>query len=269
MFFVGIDIGSSATKAVAVNENEEIISTVVIPMGTGTKGSAVALAELYAKGDLSEHSCKNIIATGYGRNNFKAASTQLSEIICHAKGIKKVLPSVHTIIDIGGQDSKAIRISAHGTIEQFAMNDKCAAGTGRFLELMCRVVDIPINEMGDISSQAKERLDISNTCAVFAESEVISRLSEGRDIPDIIAGVHAAVSRRVAGLALRIGLIPEVALTGGVAKNRGIVDALSRELELPLLIPPEPQITGALGAALFAKERYAASQKAKEFAGHK
>ena len=256
MYFVGIDIGSSATKAAAVDGTGAILATAVIPMGTGTKGSTTALNELYAKANLSPEDCGNMIATGYGRNNFKAASTQLSEIICHAKGVKKVLPSVHTIIDIGGQDSKAIRVSPRGTIEQFVMNDKCAAGTGRFLELMCRVVDIGIDEMGAVSAQAHQTLDISNTCAVFAESEVISRLSEGHDIPDIIAGVHASVSRRVAGLVMRVGLAPDVALTGGVAKNSGIVTALSQELKVPLLLPPEPQLTGALGAALFAQERY-------------
>lgn len=256
MYFVGIDIGSSATKAVAVDANGELLATAIIPMGTGTKGSTAALETLYQSAALDHRDCGNLIATGYGRMNFKGASTQLSEIICHAKGVKKVLPTVHTIIDIGGQDSKAIRVSPRGTIEQFVMNDKCAAGTGRFLEVMCRVVDIGIDEMGPISQTAKEILDISNTCAVFAESEVISRLSEGQDVPNIIAGIHTSVARRVAGLAKRIGLAPDIALTGGVAKNVGIIDALGRELKTQLLIPPEPQLTGALGAALFAQERY-------------
>lgn len=256
MYFVGIDIGSAATKAAAVDLQGEVLSTAVIPMGTGTRGSTAALDALYQAGGLDPAQCGGIIATGYGRLNFKGADTQLSEIICHAKGVKKVLPTVHTIIDIGGQDSKAIRVSDKGTIEQFVMNDKCAAGTGRFLEVMCKVLDLGIDEMGPVSLTAKEALDISNTCTVFAESEVISRLSEGCETPDILAGVHMAVARRVAGLARRIGLVPDAALTGGVAKNQGIVASLSRELKLPLLIPPEPQLTGALGAALFAKEKY-------------
>lgn len=255
-YFIGIDIGSSATKAVAVDAAGGVLSVAIIPMGTGTRGSTSALEALYRSAGLNPADCGNMIATGYGRINFKEASAQLSEIICHAKGVKTVLPSVRTIIDIGGQDSKAIRISERGTIEQFVMNDKCAAGTGRFLEVMCRVVDIGIDEMGPLGLTASETLDISNTCAVFAESEVISRLSEGKCVPDVIAGIHAAVARRVAGLALRIGLAPEVALTGGVAKNPGIVAALSHELNIPLLIPPEPQLTGALGAAQFARERF-------------
>lgn len=254
MHVIGIDIGSSATKAVALDEKGELLSTAIVPMGTGTRGSVSALEELNRSAGLDPADCRNMIATGYGRMNFKGASTQLSEIICHAKGIKRVLPTVHTIIDIGGQDSKAIRVSSRGTIEQFVMNDKCAAGTGRFLEVMCRVLDIGLDEMGPVSRTSRETLDISNTCAVFAESEVISRLSEGKDIPDVISGIHAAVARRVAGLVLRIGLSPDVALTGGVAKNVGIADALSRELKVPLLIPPQPQLTGALGAALFAWE---------------
>ena len=256
MYFLGVDIGSSATKAVAVDRDGGVLGSSVIPMGTGTRGSAAALEELRARYGLEPEDCANVVATGYGRMNYKGAGEQLSEIICHAKGVKKVLPTVGTIIDIGGQDSKAIQIGARGTIEQFVMNDKCAAGTGRFLEVMCRVVDIGIDEMGEVSRQAKEALSISNTCAVFAESEVISRLSEGRDIPDVIAGIHMAVAKRVAGLVLRIGLRPDVALTGGVAKNGGIADALGRELGVELLIPPQPQLTGALGAALFARERY-------------
>jgi predicted CoA-substrate-specific enzyme activase len=255
MYFLGLDIGSSATKAAAVDENGVLVARAVTPLGAGTRGVDDALAQLYAQSGLPPHDCKNIIATGYGRMNFAGASEQFSEIICHAKGVKKLLPAVHTVIDIGGQDSKAIQISAKGTIQQFAMNDKCAAGTGRFLEVMCRVMGIAIEKMGEVGARATQALDISNTCAVFAESEVISKLAEGKPIPDIIGGVHAAVARRVAGLVMRVGLVPEVALTGGVAQNAGIRDALARELKTPLLIPPEPQITGALGAALFAWER--------------
>ena len=256
MYFIGIDIGSSATKAVAVNEQGKTISSAIIPIGTGTKGSSAALDKLCSLGKLKPEECAYTVATGYGRMNFTGADSQLSEIICHAKGVKSALPEVHTIIDIGGQDSKVIRVNSKGVIEQFVMNDKCAAGTGRFLEMICRVVDIGLDDMGKISSKATEILDISNTCAVFAESEVISRLSEGNSIPNIIAGIHASVARRVSGLAMRIGIKNDVALTGGVAKNAGIAQALSRELKTNLIIPPEPQLTGALGAALFAREIY-------------
>lgn len=262
MYFLGVDIGSSATKAAAVDGQGQVLGAAVVPMGTGTRGSAAALEELRARFGLLPEDCANVVATGYGRMNYQGASEQLSEIICHAKGVKKVLPTVRTIIDIGGQDSKAIQLSERGNIEQFVMNDKCAAGTGRFLEVMCRVVDIGLDEMGQVSRQSKQALTISNTCAVFAESEVISRLSEGRDIPDVIAGIHMAVAKRVAGLVLRVGLRPDVALTGGVAKNSGIADALGRELGVDLLIPSQPQLTGALGAALFALERYRGEKSA-------
>jgi len=256
MHFLGIDIGSSATKVVAVDDNGNIVAQSAALLGAGTRGVDDALSQLYKNSGLKQSDCKNIIATGYGRMNFEKASEQLSEIICHAKGVKKMLPSVRTIIDIGGQDSKAIQISDKGTIGQFAMNDKCAAGTGRFLDVMCRVVGIPIEEMGEVGKSAAKVLDISNTCAVFAESEVISKLAEGSAIPDLIAGIHTSVARRIAGLVMRIGVVPETALTGGVAKNDGIKEALSKELGVELLVPPNPQFTGALGAALFALERH-------------
>jgi len=254
--FLGVDIGSASTKIIAIDSDTNIVAKSVVQQGTGTIGIDKALNDIYGNYNIKKDECANIVATGYGRLTFESASLQMSEITCHAKGIKKILPNVHTIIDIGGQDSKAIHINDSGIIQQFVMNDKCAAGTGRFLEVMSRILGLDISELGPVSETAQQVLSISSTCTVFAESEVISRLSEGKSIPDIIAGIHQSVAKRVAGLTLRVGLNEDVTLTGGVAKNIGIISALEKELKVKLVIPPEPQITGALGAALIAFEKF-------------
>jgi len=256
MYYLGIDIGSSATKLIAINDWKEIIGRSVVQLGTGTSGVATAIDALYQSSGLTAKDIAMTIATGYGRLTCCEADMQISEISCHAKGVHRVLPQVRTIIDIGGQDTKAIQISDSGTIEQFTMNDKCAAGTGRFLDVMSKVLDVGLDKLGEVDAQHTEILPISNTCTVFAESEVISKLAGGHPIPNILAGIHQAVAKRVAGLALRNGITPEVALTGGVAQNKGIIRALEEELGCKLAIPDDPQITGALGAALFALEKH-------------
>lgn len=255
MYYLGIDIGSSATKLIAINKNKEIIGRSVIQLGTGTAGVERAIAQFYKSTGLIRADISQLVVTGYGRVQFADADDQFSEISCHAKGINCLQPNVRTIIDIGGQDTKIIKIFENGAIQNFTMNDKCAAGTGRFLDVMSKVLDVDISEMGKQDALATEILPISNTCTVFAESEVISKLSAGHKIPNIIAGIHQSVARRVAGLAFRNGIEKQVALTGGVAQNSGIVRALERELNCELTIPKDPQITGALGAALFALQR--------------
>jgi len=254
--FLGVDIGSAATKAVALNGEGEIISCAAVQFGTGTKGVEAAIKKLYESSVLNREDAVMTVATGYGRMKYKDADFQMSEITCHAKGIKKLVPSARTIIDIGGQDSKAIQIDDNAAILQFVMNDKCAAGTGRFLEVMARILEMDISQLGESDKQADEIAAISNTCTVFAESEVISRLSEGEKISNIVAGIHQSVAKRVAGLAMRVGIKKDVVLTGGVAQNSGIVRALERELGVELLIPEYPQLTGALGAALLGLEQY-------------
>lgn len=255
MVFLGIDIGSSATKLIAIDQNKKIVGRSVIQLGTGTSGVERAVTQFYESTGLKQSDISRIVATGYGRVQFTGADEQVSEISCHAKGIHFLCRDVRTIIDIGGQDTKVIRIGDKGIIQNFTMNDKCAAGTGRFLDVMSKVLDVEISRMGDVDSQAQQFLTISNTCTVFAESEVISKLSAGHTIPDIIAGIHESVARRVAGLAFRNGIEPEVALTGGVAQNSGIIRALERELKCKLKITEDPQVSGALGAALFALEK--------------
>lgn len=256
MFFLGIDIGSAATKIVVIDEDENIVDGSIVNMGTGTSNVDDSVDELLKRNGIDRSACPFTVATGYGRMNYKGAQMQMSEITCHAKGVHKVLPEVHTIIDIGGQDSKVIRIDDQGLILEFAMNDKCAAGTGRFLEVMSNVLGTNISQLGSLGEGASEILPISNTCTVFAESEVISRLSEGKNIPDIVAGIHESVAKRVTGLVLRVGIHPETALTGGVAKNIGIIKALEKELKIKLSIADKPQLTGALGAAMMAREKY-------------
>ena len=182
------------------------------------------------------------------------ADRQISEITCHAKGIHFRLPQARTIIDIGGQDAKAILLDNSGIISKFAMNDKCAAGTGRFLEVMSRVLEIPLDKMGEVHFQAKEAASVSSTCTVFAESEVISQLSKGVPRPEIVAGVHESVASKACALVHRVGLQPDVAISGGVARNAGVVDAIGRELKCNVTVAEDPQSIGALGAALAAYE---------------
>lgn len=256
MYYLGIDIGSSATKLIAVDEQGAVAGRSVVQLGTGTSGVGEAVEALYRSSGLRREEIALSVATGYGRMTCTEAQLQLSELTCHARGVYHLQPQVRTIIDIGGQDTKVIHIGPRGSIREFAMNDKCAAGTGRFLDVMSRVLNIELSQLGAVDAQAGEVLPISNTCTVFAESEVISKLSAGSPIPDVLAGIHQAVAKRVAGLAYRVGVEPQVCLTGGVARNSGIIRALERELKCDLLVPQDPQLTGALGAALLARERF-------------
>ncbi|MDD3364846.1 MAG: acyl-CoA dehydratase activase [Syntrophomonas sp.] len=252
MYTLGIDIGSASSKVVIIDSTKTIVADAVFPGGAGTSGPVKVLAEIFLKSGLGWEDIARTVATGYGRIGFHQANNQISEITCHALGVHHLFPSVRTIIDIGGQDVKAIAISKEGMISKFVMNDKCAAGTGRFLEVMSRVLETDVSELGALAGQADAIVDISSTCAVFAESEVISRLASGIKPANVAAGIHQSVARRVAGLAIRVGVTPMVVLTGGVAKNEGIVNAFASELRQEIVVSPSCQITGALGAALIA-----------------
>jgi predicted CoA-substrate-specific enzyme activase len=195
-----------------------------------------------------------IVATGYGRINVPFADKQITEITCHARGIRALFLTARTVIDIGGQDSKGIKLDAGGKVINFVMNDKCAAGTGRFLEVIADSLGIPLAEMGDLSLTAREAVPISNTCTVFAEHEVTSRLAEGVGIPEIVAGLHAAIAKRVVNLVRTLGLQKDVAVTGGGAEDAGLVRAVSEALGLEVLVPEKPRLTAALGAACLAEE---------------
>ncbi len=252
MYVLGLDVGSASSKVVILDDDKNIVSSSVVQVGTGSSGPSRALNEALGKVNLTLDDMKKIVATGYGRYSFERADKQISEISCHAKGIYHLVPTARTIIDIGGQDAKAIRLDDNGMVSQFFMNDKCAAGTGRFLDVMARVLEINITDMADYDSRATEVVNVSSTCTVFAESEVISHLSNNIPKENIIAGIHASVASKACGLAYRAGLADDIVMSGGVAQNAGVVRAISRELRRPVIVAPNPQIAGALGAALFA-----------------
>jgi predicted CoA-substrate-specific enzyme activase len=204
-----------------------------------------------------------IVATGYGRLNVPFADRQITELSCHARGVSSLFPSVRTAVDIGGQDAKCMRIDK-GRLVSFVMNDKCAAGTGRFLEVTAAALDIKLKDMGDISLKATKKIQISNLCTIFAQQEVIALLSRGEKPENIVAGLHDALASRIAALARRLGIEPDLVLTGGVAKNTGMVRAMKESLGCEIFVPQEPLITGALGAAILAKEIYIKAVAAHE-----
>ncbi len=250
----GVDVGAATAKAVILNNNVVLASS-VIPTGSSASQAGDAVArEALGKAGLSMDDVEYFISTGYGRRAVSFANKVLTEIICHAAGVSWLMPTAKTIIDIGGQDSKVIGLNDRGNVNNFVMNDKCAAGTGRFLEVMAGVLEIDISEMGPVSLLGQEPCQISSTCTVFAESEMVSLRAEGRSREDIIAGIHKAMARRVAIMGSPVGYKIEVVFTGGVALNVGIHKALEDEIGLEIIIPEEPQIMGALGAALLAKK---------------
>jgi predicted CoA-substrate-specific enzyme activase len=256
MLFAGIDVGSLSTDAVIIDQEGTIRGSSVVLTGASSKKAArKAFDEALAMADASPEDIQFIVSTGYGREIVPFAHHQVTEITCHGKGAHALFPETRTIIDIGGQDSKAIRIGKNGKVMDFAMNDKCAAGTGRFLEVMARTLELDLEDMGPRSLQAKNSVSISSMCTVFAESEVVSRIADGNAIEDIIRGIHNSIADRVIALMKRVGVQEQVTMTGGVAKNVGVVAALSSKLDTKLNIAEEPQIVGALGAALLALEQ--------------
>ena len=253
-YFAGIDIGSTMTKVVIFSD--KVVASFIGPTGPEHRKLAnKVMEEALARAQLKFEDLRYIVATGYGRINVPFADRQVTEITCHAKGLHHLLPTVKTIVDIGGQDSKGIKIN-DGKVTSFVMNDKCAAGTGRFLEIIADSLGVPLEKLGEISLTADRAAEISSTCTVFAEHEVINKLANGETIPNLIAGIHESVATRVYALVNKLKIEPDVAITGGGAKNIGLVKALEEKFGFPILVPPEPLITGALGAALVGKEVY-------------
>lgn len=249
----GIDIGSVSAKAVIMDDAGRVVSYSVRPTGAGGKRVAEAVMdEALVKCQLHLKDISYTIATGYGRLLVPFADTELTEITCHARGIHWLLPEARTIIDIGGQDSKVIVLDERGFVKNFALNDKCAAGTGRFLEVMSRSLEIDLEKMGELSLKPSREIEVSSICTVFAESEVVSLVAAGEEPKDILAAIHRSIARRIRGMVESQGLKERVAMSGGVAKNAGVVRALEKELGTTLLVSPEPQIVGALGAAVLA-----------------
>jgi activator of (R)-2-hydroxyglutaryl-coA dehydratase len=253
IFTLGIDVGSTASKCIILKDGKEIVGKSLIDVGAGTSGPNRAIEAVLEDAGLKKEDMAFTLATGYGRTSLMdgIADKQMSELSCHAKGAYFLFPKVHTVIDIGGQDVKVLRVE-DGVMTNFQMNDKCAAGTGRFLDVMARVLEVEVSDLGRLGAMSKKQVGISSTCTVFAESEVISQLSMGTDKCDIIAGIHRSVAHRVTGLAHRIGVVPDVVMTGGVAQNQGVVDALEAELGVKIYTSPLTQYNGALGAALMA-----------------
>ena len=254
--FLGIDIGSSSTKAAIINEKKELLAVSVKNLGTGTDAYEDVIADVLSQTGVGEADVKFTVVTGYGRVNYKNADKQITEITCHAKGVSFLTDDARTIVDIGGQDAKVIKLDENGKVSNFVMNEKCAAGTGRFLEVMARVLGCRLDDLSELASQADKEVFINNVCTVFAESEVISRLAAGESRANVARGANVAIAKRVMGMCTRVGYEPKVVMTGGVALNRNLVEALSKEMECIIEVVPHCQAAGAVGAAVFAYEYF-------------
>lgn len=255
MYTLGIDIGSTTSKCAVIKDGKELVAHSLQTGGLGTGGPEEAMAQLWQSCGLTRQDMACAFVTGYGRKNYEGADGEISELTAHALGGRFVFPDLRTVIDIGGQDAKVIALSPSGKMVNFVMNDKCAAGTGRFLDVMARVLEVRVEDLGDLGDKSTKEVGISSTCTVFAESEVISQLAVGTDKCDIIAGIHRSVAGRVSGLCNRVGVRDRVVMTGGVAQNHGIVKALENQLGHEISTSPLTQYNGALGAALFAYQK--------------
>jgi predicted CoA-substrate-specific enzyme activase len=254
MYFAGVDIGSTMTKIVIMDGADNICSRIIGPTGPEHRRLANrVLIEALEQADLSVGEIDYVVATGYGRVNVPFADRQITELTCHARGVASLFPNVRTAIDIGGQDAKGLKIK-DGKLLDFVMNDKCAAGTGRFLEVLAETLGVELEDLGGISLESTKKVPISSTCTIFAQQEVVARLSEGLPVEDIVAGVHDALAGRVARMVQRLRVERDVVLTGGVAKNVGVVKAMKEHLKYDILVPADPLLTGARGAAILGRE---------------
>lgn len=255
IYTMGVDIGSTASKCLILKDGKEIIATSTVDVGAGTTGPSRSITEVMKNANMNREDISFIMATGYGRNSLEEADDQMSELSCHARGARFLFPNVRTIVDIGGQDSKALKIGESGMLENFVMNDKCAAGTGRFLDVIAKVLEIDVSDLQDLDEKSTKDVTISSTCTVFAESEVISQLAQDTKKEDIVRGIHNSIASRVGALAKRVGVRDDVVMTGGVALNRGMVRAMERALGFEVNTSEYCQLNGALGAALFAYQK--------------
>ena len=254
MYAAGIDIGSIYSKAVILKENQVAASLVKRTGGEIKATSHRIMEEVLTPLGIHIEDLKSVVATGYGRISVPFAEKQVTEISCFGRGIAHMFPEVRTVIDIGGQDSKGIKITGQGNVDDFVMNDKCAAGTGRFLEVMANALEVNLEDMGPLAMQSKAPEEIGITCTVFAESQVISLVGAGRLKIDIIAGLHQAIADRIYGMLKMLRIEERIAITGGGAKNIGLVRELEKRLGTEVMVPDEPQLIGAYGAALFASQ---------------
>jgi predicted CoA-substrate-specific enzyme activase len=265
MFVAGIDVGSLTAKTVILNDEGRVVGQAITLTGAfSQKAGEKAFEMALAMADIGASDIKYVLATGYGRKNIPFANAEMTEISCHARGAHRLFPEARTIIDIGGQDSKAIALSESGVPVNFIMNDKCAAGCGRFLEVMARALETEVEKMGELSLRSTKNIQISSMCTVFAESEVVSAVANKCSRSDIINGIHQAIAKRVSIMIDHVGLVERVMMSGGVAKNIGVVRALESQLGTTLLVPDEPQLVGALGAAFIALEKSVSHKQLEE-----
>ena len=260
-YAAGVDVGSTQTKAVIIDEDRRIVGRSLTETGANViRAAESAFAEALGDARLEESEVEYVVGTGYGRYKVTFGNTQVTEISCHGRGAVHMFPDTRTVVDMGGQDTKAIRVSGTGEILDFCMNDKCAAGTGRFLGAASAALEIPLGELGPTALRGERPVKISTTCTVFAESEVLSWLGKGKKIEDILLGVHQSIASRSAGLLRRVGVESEVTFTGGVARNLAMIQALEERLELRVNVSEDSHYMGALGAALFALDHILASR---------
>jgi predicted CoA-substrate-specific enzyme activase len=264
-FAAGVDVGSTQTKSVVISERREIAGRALIDTGANVVAAAQqAFDRALADARLQEGEVEYVVGTGYGRYRVTFGNAQVTEISCHGRGAAHLFPRTRTVVDMGGQDTKAIRVGPTGEIADFCMNDKCAAGTGRFLGAAAAALGIPLDRLGETALLSDRPVRISTTCTVFAESEVLAWLGKGKKIEDILWGVHKSIASRSVALLRRVGIEEEVTFTGGVSRNVGMVRAIEERLECRLNVSDDCHYMGAMGAALFALDTILASRAPHE-----
>jgi predicted CoA-substrate-specific enzyme activase len=252
MIFAGCDVGSTTAKAVILRDGR-ISGSAVLPTGANPERAASdAMAGALREAGLRLEEVRRCVGTGYGRKRIPFGDALESEIACHARGAVWQCPGARTLVDIGGQDAKAVRFDPAGSVSRYQYNDKCAAGTGRFLETIAAALDVALEDLGSLSARSREHLTLSNQCVVFAETEILSLVNDGRETADIVRALHQAAARRATAMARAVGVEREVVMAGGVARNAGMFEALQEALGVPLRSLPHPQLNGAIGAALLA-----------------
>jgi len=255
-FACGVDVGSTQTKAIVMDRERRIVGRTLIDTGAHvTRAAERAFQHALDEAHIERDAIGFVVGTGYGRYKVTFGDTQVTEISCHGRGAQFVFPGTRTVIDMGGQDAKGIRVSDTGEVQDFVMNDKCAAGTGRFLKNAAEVLSLSLDEIGAVSLRGCNPVRLSTVCTVFVESDIMSYLAQERSVEDILAGIHSAVAARTVALVRRVGIEEQVTFTGGVAKNIGMIRALEQKLEMKLNVSPESHFVGAIGAALFALDR--------------
>jgi len=263
VYGAGVDVGSTQTKAIILDEARGVVGRALIATGANVgRAAEAAFQKACEDARLDREAVGYVVGTGYGRYKVAFGDAQITEITCHARGAHALFPGTRTVIDMGGQDTKAIKVGPGGEVLDFAMNDKCAAGTGRFLQAAAEVIGLPLERIGEVALKAQEPVRLTSVCTVFVESDIMSYLAQRKTVEDILAGVHKAIATRTISLVRRVGIEEEITFTGGVARNIGMASALEAVLGRTLNVSPEAHFMGAIGAALFALERAEAKVEA-------